>query len=167
MICIYSPSKPATVTAKARYERGKKRLEALGLIIREGSLTGKDDFYRSGTPKERAQEFNALLRDPQVKMILPTMGGTNANSMLPYLDYQAFRQNPKMLVGLSDVTAILLGMYAKTEIPVFFTVLLLLQHSVNFRHLCNIRNNILKIYLCILYPFPTICQCHQFGQMTD
>ncbi|QGG51666.1 S66 family peptidase [Lysinibacillus pakistanensis] len=120
MIGIYSPSKPATVTAKARYERGKKRLEALGLIIREGSLTGKDDFYRSGTPKERAQEFNALLRDPQVKMILPTMGGTNANSMLPYLDYQAFRQNPKMLVGLSDVTAILLGMYAKTEIPVFY-----------------------------------------------
>lgn len=74
VIGIYSPSKPATVTAKARYERGKKCLEALGLNIREGSLTGKDDFYRSGTPKERAHEFNALLRDPQIKMILPTMG---------------------------------------------------------------------------------------------
>ncbi len=120
MIGIYSPSKPATITAKARYERGKKRLESLGLIIREGALTGKNDFYRSGTPKERAQEFNALLHDPQIKMILPTMGGTNANSMLPYLDYQAFQQKPKILVGLSDVTAILLGMYAKTEIPVFY-----------------------------------------------
>ena len=67
---IYSPSKPATVTAKARYERGKKCLEALGLNIRVGSLIGKDDFYRSGTPKERAHEFNALLRDPQIKMLI-------------------------------------------------------------------------------------------------
>ena len=120
IIGIYSPSKPATAIAKARYERGKARLEALGFTLKEGSLTGKEDFYRSGTPKERAEELNALLRDPHIKMILPTMGGTNANSMLPYLDYEAFQHNPKILVGLSDVTAILLAMYAKTGIPVFY-----------------------------------------------
>lgn len=119
-IGIYSPSKPATTIAKARYERGKKRLQALGFTIKEGSLTGKEDFYRSGTPKERAEELNALLRDPHINMTLPTMGGTNANSMLPYLDYEAFKQNPKILIGLSDVTAILLAMYAKTSIPVFY-----------------------------------------------
>lgn len=119
-IGIYSPSKPASVIARARYERGKARLQALGLTIKEGSLTGKNDTYRSGTPKERAQEFNALLRDPTVKMILPTMGGTNANSMLPYIDYAAIQQSPKMIVGLSDVTAILLAIYAKAGIPVFY-----------------------------------------------
>ncbi|KOS68458.1 peptidase S66 [Lysinibacillus contaminans] len=119
IIGIYSPSKPASVTAKARYERGKARLEKLGFVIKEGILTGKADFYRSGTPKERAEELNLLLRDSEVKMILPTMGGTNSNSMLPYLDYAAFKENPKILMGLSDVTAILLAMYAKTGIPVF------------------------------------------------
>jgi len=119
-IGIYSPSKPASVIARARYERGKARLQALGLTIKEGSLTGKNDTYRSGTPKERAQELNALLRDPTVKMILPTMGGTNANSMLPYIDYAAIQQSPKMIVGLSDVTAILLAIYEKTGIPVFY-----------------------------------------------
>ena len=118
-IGIYSPSKPASVTAKARYERGKARLQALGFIIKEGILTGKSDFYRSGTPRKRAEELNLLLRDPEVKMILPSMGGTNANSMLPYLDYAALKENPKILMGLSDVTAILLAMYAKTGIPVF------------------------------------------------
>ena len=119
-IGIYSPSKPASVLAKARYERGKARLQALGFTIKEGLLTGKSDTYRSGTPKERAQELNDLLRDPTVKMILPTMGGTNANSMLPYIDYAALQQTPKILVGLSDVTAILLAIYAKTGIPVFY-----------------------------------------------
>jgi len=73
------------------YERGKERLQVLGFTIQEGFLTGKEVFYRSGTPKERAEELNALLRDPHIKMILPTMGGTNANSMLPYLDYEAFK----------------------------------------------------------------------------
>jgi len=119
-IGIYSPSKPASVIARARYERGKARLQALGLTIKEGSLTGKNDTYRSGTPKERAQELNELLQDPTIKMILPTMGGTNANSMLPYIDYAAFQQTPKIIVGLSDVTAILLAIYSKTGIPVFY-----------------------------------------------
>lgn len=40
-IGIYSPSKPASVLAKARYERGKARLQALGFTIKEGLLTGK------------------------------------------------------------------------------------------------------------------------------
>lgn len=119
-IGIFSPSKPASVIAKARYERGKARLQHLGFIIKEGILTGKTDYYRSGTPKERANELNLLLRDPDVKLILPAMGGTNSNSMLPYLDYVALLENPKMLMGISDVTAILLAMYAKTSIPVFY-----------------------------------------------
>lgn len=118
-IGIYSPSKPASATAKVRYERGKARLEKLGFTIKEGILTGKADFYRSGTQKERAEELNLMLRDPEVKMILPAMGGTNSNSMLPFLYYAALKENPKILMGISDVTASLLAMYAKTRIPVF------------------------------------------------
>ncbi len=45
-IGIYSPSKPASVIAQARYERGKARLHALGFTLKEGVLTGKSDFYR-------------------------------------------------------------------------------------------------------------------------
>ncbi|WP_102691920.1 S66 family peptidase [Rummeliibacillus pycnus] len=120
VVGVFSPSKPASVTAQARYVRGKQVLESLGLIVKEGILTGKADYYRSGTPKERAAEFNSLLRDPEVKMIMPSIGGTNANSILPYIDYEAFQQHPKIIVGLSDVTAILLALYRKTGIPVFY-----------------------------------------------
>ena len=119
-IGIFTPSSPATVTAKQRYERGKRYVTEKGFRIKEGSLTNKQDFYRSGTPQERAEELNRLLRDPEVKLIMSTIGGTNSNSMLPYIDYEAFRENPKVVVGYSDATAVLLALYAKTAIPVFY-----------------------------------------------
>lgn len=119
-IGIFTPSSPASVSAKQRYKRGKEFLQNKGFIIKDGILSGKEDFYRSGTPKERAEEFNALVRDPSVKMILSMIGGTNSNSMLPYIDYEGFKQNPKIVVGYSDVTAVLLALYAKTGISTFY-----------------------------------------------
>ncbi len=119
-IGIYSPSSPATVTALKRYERAKLFLEEKNLQIVTGSLTGKSDYYRSGSPKERAEELNELLRNPDVDIIMSTIGGTNANSMLSYIDYEAFRQQPKIVVGYSDATAILLALYAKTGIATFY-----------------------------------------------
>lgn len=119
-IGIYSPSSPATVTAHKRYLRAKRFLVSKGFEIVEGNLTGKIDTYRSGTPKERADELNVLLQDPSIKMIISTIGGTNSNSMLPYIDYAAFRENPKFVVGYSDATAVLLALYAKTGISTYY-----------------------------------------------
>lgn len=119
-IGIYSPSSPATVTDSTRYERAKAFLEEKDFHIVAGSLTGRSDYYRSGSPKERAEELNELLRNPHVDVIMSTIGGSNANSMLPYIDYEAFRKNPKIIVGYSDATAILLALYAKTGITTFY-----------------------------------------------
>ncbi|GEN82586.1 LD-carboxypeptidase [Sporosarcina luteola] len=119
-IGIFTPSSPATVTAKLRFERAKSFLKEKGFEIVEGNLTGKVDGYRSGTPIERAEELNELLRNPNIQMIMSTIGGTNSNSMLPYIDYEAFKQNPKLVVGYSDATAILLALYAKTGITTYY-----------------------------------------------
>jgi muramoyltetrapeptide carboxypeptidase len=120
IIGIFTPSSPATVTAKQRFERAKAFLEAKGFVIEVGKLTGHSDGYRSGSPKERAEELNELLRNPNIKMIMSTIGGTNSNSMLPYIDYEAFKQNPKLVVGYSDATAVLLALYAKTGITTYY-----------------------------------------------
>jgi len=119
-IAIYTPSSPATVWAKVRFKRAKAFLEGKGFQIVEGSLTGKSDGYRSGTPRERAEELNTLLRDPSIKMIMSTIGGTNSNSLLPYIDYAAFKRQPKIVVGYSDATAILLALYKKTGISTYY-----------------------------------------------
>lgn len=119
-IGIFSPSSPITCACPKRFERGKKYLESKGFKILEGNLTGKSDFYRSGSIRERAEELNALIRDPKVKCIMSTIGGMNSNSLLPYIDYEAFKKNPKIIIGYSDVTAILLAIYAKTGINTFY-----------------------------------------------
>lgn len=119
-IGIFTPSSPATVTARERFERAKAFLQSKGFELVEGKLTGQIDYYRSGTPKERADELNELLRNPEIKMVMSTIGGTNSNSMLPYIDYEAFRSHPKYILGYSDATAILLALYSKTGIPTYY-----------------------------------------------
>jgi muramoyltetrapeptide carboxypeptidase LdcA involved in peptidoglycan recycling len=119
-IGIFSPSSPITYLCPKRFERAKKYLQDRGFKIIEGNLTGKQDFYRSGSIKERAEELNELIRNPEVKCIMSTIGGMNSNSILPYIDYEAFKRNPKIIIGYSDVTAILLSIYEKTGINTYY-----------------------------------------------
>ncbi|MBE7129375.1 S66 family peptidase [Bacillus mycoides] len=119
-IGIYSPSSPVTYTSPKRFERAKLYLQKKGFHILEGSLTGQYDYYRSGSIKERAEELNDLIRNPNVSCIMSTIGGLNSNSLLPYIDYETFQKNPKIMIGYSDTTALLLGIYAKTGISTFY-----------------------------------------------
>ncbi|MGH4122395.1 MAG: S66 family peptidase [Clostridium sp.] len=120
LIGIFSPSSPITDTCPKRFERAKKYIENKGFKIVEGNLTRKCDFYRSGSIKDRADELNSLIRNPDIKCIMATIGGMNSNSILPYIDYEAFKRNPKIIIGYSDITAILLGIYAKTGINTYY-----------------------------------------------
>lgn len=119
-IAIFSPSSPATSTATERYLRGKKYLESKGFNFIEGNLTGKSDYYRSGSIKERADELNSLIHNLNVKCIMSAIGGMNSNSILPYIDYQYLKNNPKIIIGYSDVTALLLSIYAKTGLTTYY-----------------------------------------------
>ena len=119
-IGIFSPSSPITYSCSKRFERAKRYLQDKGFKIVEGNLTGKYDFYRAGSIKERAEELNNLIRDPEVKCIMSTIGGMNSNSLLPYIDYEAFKKNPKIIIGYSDVTAILLAIYEQTGISTYY-----------------------------------------------
>lgn len=119
-IGFFSASSPVTATAPNRFARGKQFLEAKGFTLKVGTLTGKSDFYRSGTIAERSEELNQLIRDPQVRCIMSTIGGSNSNSLLPWLDYDALRADPKIIIGYSDTTALLAGIYAKTGLITFY-----------------------------------------------
>jgi len=64
--------------------------------------------------------LSTLIRNPEVKCIMSTIGGMNSNSILPYIDYDEFERNPKIIIGYSDVTAILLAIYAQTGITTYY-----------------------------------------------
>lgn len=119
-IGFFSPSSPATVFAPERFARAKAYLQGKGYTLKAGALTGESDSYRSGSIQARAEELNALIRDPEVRCIMSTIGGNNSNALLPYIDYQALRNDPKIIVGYSDVTALLMGIYAQTGLITFY-----------------------------------------------
>ncbi len=119
-IGFFSPSSPATAFAPNRFKRAKFYLESQGFQLVEGQLTGCSDSYRSGSIQERAEELNRLIRDPEVRCIMSTIGGSNSNSLLPYVDYEALRNDPKIIIGYSDVTTLLLGIYAQTGLITFY-----------------------------------------------
>lgn len=80
---------------------------------------------------------------------MSTIGGMNSNSILPYIDYDAFLNNPKIMIGYSDATALLLGIYAKTGIPTFYGPLSSLPLA-NLNLLLTAHTNILqKLYYMI------------------
>lgn len=119
-IGVCSPSFPISAVEPIRYERGIKFLENKGFQVKNGILYKKKDFYRSGTIKERAEEFNNLLYDENIQIIMTSIGGNNTNSILPYIDYEYIKKHPKIIIGFSDITALLLAIYAKTGLVTFY-----------------------------------------------
>lgn len=117
---VFSSSSPISATVPIRYNRGKEYLMSKGFQVIDGSLYGKQDHYRSGGIRERADEFNKLLYNDDVQILMAAIGGFNTNSILPYIDYEYLKRHPKIIIGYSDTTALLLGIYAKTGLVTFY-----------------------------------------------
>ena len=93
-------------------------LEAIGLLPVKGENFYKRRGYLAGTDEERAADINDFFADPTVKAIMG-IGGWGSARVLPHLDYELIRANPKAIIGISDVTALLVGIHAKTGLVTF------------------------------------------------
>ncbi|MBB2911308.1 muramoyltetrapeptide carboxypeptidase LdcA involved in peptidoglycan recycling [Streptosporangium becharense] len=83
--------------------------------------------WRSGTRRERAQEFNNALRDEGVAGVLWAVGGYAATHILDLLDYDAFRRSPKVICGYSDATVLHHALYAVSGCVTFYGPAVLTQ----------------------------------------
>jgi muramoyltetrapeptide carboxypeptidase len=93
-------------------------LEALGLRVVKGESYFDRRGYFAGTDEDRAGDINRFFADTSVKALL-ARGGWGASRVLPLLDYELIRNNPKVVLGYSDVTALLLAIHAKTGLVTF------------------------------------------------
>ena len=75
--------------------------------------------YLAGTDQERADDLNRALHDESIKAIFCIRGGYGAMRILPMLDYKPMRENPKAIIGYSDITALHLAFYAKSNVTTF------------------------------------------------
>lgn len=94
-------------------------LQALGFNVKVGKHVSDRYGYLAGKDIDRANDLNDMFDDSSVKGILCIHGGWGCARILPLLDYDLIKRNPKVLIGYSDVTALLNGIYAKTRLVTF------------------------------------------------
>ena len=94
----------------------KMARHGFGAVFTNNVFKEADAFGRSGTGKEKAFEFNALVQEEKVKAIFSAGGGDCLAEMLPYVDLKQFKQNPKWVQGFSDNTSILYYLTTKGDV---------------------------------------------------
>ena len=75
--------------------------------------------YLGGSDEKRSDDVNHMFINDKVDGIICARGGYGCNRILPMLDYDAIKANPKVLVGYSDITALHNAIYAKTGLVTF------------------------------------------------
>ncbi len=120
-IRVVAPSTGIKIIGAESREIAFRRFSEMGLKVSFGANTVDENFDLMGTTsiEKRAADINEAFANPKVKAIFTIIGGFNSNQLLPFLDYELLKKNPKIVCGFSDITALLNGIYAKTGMVTF------------------------------------------------
>lgn len=116
-VALVSPS--AAIDEPFNLQLSQEVLEALGFKVKTGAHYAGRRGHLAGTDAERAGDLNAAFADREVKAIVCVRGGSGAARLLPLIDYDAIRRNPKVLLGYSDITALHNAINAQTGLVTF------------------------------------------------
>ena len=117
VVGLISPS--GVIHETEPYEIAIETLQSLGFKVKPSEHLYDRYGYLAGTDQDRADEINSMFRDKEVKAIFCIRGGAGAARILDLLDYELIRKNPKVMIGYSDITALLLAIYVKTGLVSF------------------------------------------------
>lgn len=87
-------------------EKAKQLAESWGLHVVVGTHVFNQNHHFAGTDEERAEDFQKALDNPNIKAIWSARGGYGSVRILDRLSFDKFNQNPKWIIGYSDVTAL-------------------------------------------------------------
>lgn len=110
---------PASAANSARLKKAVTLLMMMGYDVKIGESAKQKYGYLAGSDEIRAKDLNDMFADPQVKAIFCLRGGYGSARILPLLDYESIKQNPKIVVGYSDITALHLALHQKAGLITF------------------------------------------------
>jgi len=117
LVGITSPS--AAMADEMQFIFAREAMEALGFEVILGAHVANRRGHLAGTDAERAQDLNDMFAHPEVKAIVCLRGGSGAARILPLIDYENIKRNPKPLLGYSDITALHQAIYTQTGLITF------------------------------------------------
>ena len=116
-IGIAAPASPPNEPETIRF--AIETVESLGFRVKPAAHLFHRNGYLAGDDATRADDLNALFAEDNVDAIICVRGGYGSSRLLPLLDYNIIRANPKALIGYSDITALLLSIQYKTGLVTF------------------------------------------------
>jgi muramoyltetrapeptide carboxypeptidase LdcA involved in peptidoglycan recycling len=102
-----------------RVERGVQHLHSLGFEVRMGPHALNQRGLVSESPENRADDIHIMFSDPEVTAIVAAIGGDHSCHLLPLLDFDLIRQNPKIFMGFSDITVLNVAIWKRTGLVTF------------------------------------------------
>ncbi|MBW1943081.1 MAG: LD-carboxypeptidase [Deltaproteobacteria bacterium] len=115
-IGIVAPGGPVT---REELQPGIRFLESRGYSISSAPHLYAQKGYLAGDDENRLQDLHMMFKDPEVKAILCARGGYGTLRLLDKIDYSLIRDNPKIIAGYSDITALLLALYKMNGLVTF------------------------------------------------
>jgi muramoyltetrapeptide carboxypeptidase len=110
---------PGSYITEQEKEESIDALYELGFRVTYSDKLMQKNGYFSATDEERAADVNEMFERKDVQGIMCARGGYGCARILPYLDFDLIRDNPKPLIGFSDVTALLYAIYKKSDLIAF------------------------------------------------
>lgn len=110
---------PGSYISEEELQDSIKNLNQLGFESAYSEKILLQSGYFAGTDEDRAKDLMEKFLDKSIKGIVCARGGYGCARILPMLDYDVIRSNPKVLIGYSDITALLYGIYQKSGLITF------------------------------------------------
>ena len=99
--------------------RARAAIEDLGLKVQIANNALQQREHLNPAPQLRVNDLHDLFAAPDIKAIFCLSGGSGTNALLPLLDWDLIERSPKILMGYSANTALLLGIYARLNMVTF------------------------------------------------
>ena len=110
---------PSGVVDDAHIEKCVRNLESLGFKVRTSANIRAQHGGYAGSVEQRLADLHAMFRDRDVGAVWAARGGSGCLALLPHIDYAAIRRHPKVLVGYSDITPLLIALYRHAGLVTF------------------------------------------------
>ncbi len=114
---LIAPASNAWENEEIRY--AMDIIESMGFRVKPGEHLFARHGYLAGEDRQRADDVNRMFADPEVHAVMALRGGFGTPRILPMIDYELIRKNPKALIGYSDLTALLHAVQKNTGMVVF------------------------------------------------
>ena len=110
---------PASGLSREAFDKALQNLESLGLKTKVGKAARGTKGFLAATDQERLDDLHSAFADSEVSAVWCVRGGYGAARLLPAIDYNLIRKNPKILIGFSDITALHLAISQNTGLVTF------------------------------------------------